>query len=106
MILFTSLLVFISSSTINPCYWVDAQSINDCKDLGRTSEEYHCCLFTCKYDGYSERFKYCNEITSEQYSNIKQTMKDLAESDYVIEQLYCKSFYLQLSLLSLLFLLF
>ena len=97
--------------TADPCEHLQANSKSDCINYydGVDSQGYHCCYAKEKYNGqdYSE----CFDLNSYEYNNIKETIKKI-EQDYKdvgvnleIKSLNCYSYFLQLGIVSLIFLL-
>ena len=77
---------------------------DDCKDLEITSLDYHCCYVKGKIN--NEVINSCVEIKPWEYKDLKKYIEDMnKESVNAIEGIDCESIYLQLSLISLLFLL-
>ena len=81
-----------------------ASSSKDCKDLKAESGDYkYCCFIKGKYE--NEDISGCYPLKESQYNDMKQTIKDLEKkADTKVDKLDCKSFYLQLGLISLIFL--
>ena len=102
-ILFLALLMIDISlnETLSCSLDTDASSSKDCIDL--ESDYKYCCFIKVKYE--NEDISGCYPLKESQYNDIKQTIKDLEKNaDTKVDKLDCKSFYLQLGLISLIFL--
>ena len=64
----------------------------------------HCCYF--KYTILGKQFKDCNALTEEEYQNVKEISKNYTKTGVYISTIDCKSSYLQIELLSLIFIIF
>ena len=84
---------------------VSASKAGDCEDLevDESKGEKYCCFV--KGTSNNKKLNTCVPITEAQYKDIDQTIK-LVEGvfDGKVEKLDCKSFYLQLGLISLIWL--
>ena len=78
-----------------------ASSSKDCEKL--QSSRGHCCYINGKND--EEEIKRCISLTKEEYDNIDDYIKKLENDGSKVKDLDCKSYYLELCLLSLLFIL-
>ena len=100
------------STTESSCEDVNPASKSDCTNFynGIESDGYHCCYSRETYNGVDTY--QCFDLNRDEYNNIKQTIKNIEESfyndgdDLKIKSLDCNSYYLQLGLISLIFLLF
>ena len=90
---------------ISDCYKDQPKKENECRDRIKEEDKslgFHCCLF--KVEG---RKDICHSINKTQYEHQSQYIKDY-ESTYKVNviSLDCKSNYIKLGLLSLIYLLF
>ena len=100
-ILFASLII-LSISDDSACDGKDADSAKDCKDIKISNS--HCCYLKAKdEDGKSHSM--CYSITDDQYNKIKDHIKEMEKGGGKVKKLDCKSIYLELSILSFIFLL-
>ena len=103
ILILLSLIIFIN----NKDYCINtfpASKGDDCKNLEITSLDYHCCFVKGKIN--NKIMNHCVEIKPWEYKDLKAYIEDMnKESGNDIEGIDCKSIYLQLSLISLLFLL-
>ena len=98
------LLLIIEIQLDNACYG-SANLIDECLDrLTENEKEYniHCCLFTGKEVKSNLQISQCLEIDEEGYENIDD-FKSNYENSYNDVSIDCKSSYLNLCLLELLF---
>jgi hypothetical protein len=103
IILFVSLILSIYSSTLCSDDEATGSSAKDCEKYEKDDGFPYCCFLKGTDEGKS--VETCISLTKQQYDNIKNTMKSLEENDYEIKKLDCKSFYLELSILSFILLL-
>ena len=100
------------STTESSCEDVNPASKSDCTNFynGIESDGYHCCYSRETYNGVDTY--QCFDLNRDEYNKIKETIKDIENSFYnlgyelKIKSLDCNSYYLQLGLISLIFLLF
>lgn len=101
IILFASLFLCTLSEDDNCILKENASSAKDCKDI-KTSF-YKCCYYKGKLD--DEDYSRCIPLLKEQYDDIKATIKEIEKEGGDVKKLDCKSYYLELSLLSFILLL-
>lgn len=101
-IIFLVLLMIDISSCADCDIEASASKAADCKDLDKEGEIKHCCFIKGKID--DKEVKGCHPLTEAQYNDIKQTIKDLEKNNAKVDKLDCKSFYLQIGIISLIFL--
>ena len=85
------------------CKGVSASSVNECVDRISQSYKnsgYHCCLEQGKKNGVLKSI--CSYLTEEKYDNIKDYIGDIKDAGYKDVSVDCKSYYLQIGILSLL----
>ena len=85
------------------CEEQGASSVDECR--GKISDAlknsgYHCCLQKGKKDGVEKTM--CRYLTEEEYDEIKDYIGDIEDSGFKDVKVDCKSYYLQLGILSLL----
>ena len=101
IILFASLILYILSE--DECdQKTSASKAKDCKDL-KTSDGDHCCYLKAKNDG--KEYSGCTSVSKEAYDKIKDYIKEMEKTGGKVKKLDCKSIYLELSILSFIFLL-
>ena len=102
IILFASIILSIYSDlcgiAINP------DSRKDCDKLEKTTSFPYCCFIKGK-DAEKNEVKNCSPISQNDYDNIKEYKKTLEKLGGSIKKIDCKSIYLELSILSFIFLL-
>ena len=108
IILLLSILVYShSQSYVSDCEkTTNPSSKSECVDKLSTyekEESYHCCFVSGKKDGVTQ--KKCEFISNEEYKNIGDVKGDYEDSGYKEVSVECKSYFLHLSLLSLLLIL-
>ena len=85
------------------CEGASASTVDECK--GKISDSlknsgYHCCLQKGKSGGVEKTM--CKYLTEEVYDNIKDYIGDIEDSGFDDVSVDCKSYYLQIGILSLL----
>ena len=104
IILFGSLILSIYSSTLCGDEEATGSSAKDCQKYETDDEYPYCCFLKGTYEGTS--YETCASLTKQEYDNIKNTIKSYEdEDDLDVKKLDCKSFYLELSILSFILLL-
>ena len=83
---------------------VEADSIKDCDKLDKITGYPYCCFLKGKNQN-GEETKTCAPLTKNEYDNIKDYKKGLEALGAKIKKIDCKSIYLELSILSFIFLL-
>ena len=102
IILFASLILYILSED-NECEQkTSASKAKDCKDL-KASDGDHCCYLKAKKD--DQEYSGCTPVSKEAYNKIKDYIKEMEKTGGKVKKLDCKSIYLELSILSFIFLL-
>ena len=92
-----------NANDISNCEEVTASTVDECN--GKISDAlkksgYHCCLLVGKKNGVEKSM--CTYLTEEDYDNIKDYIGDVKDSGYGDVSVDCKSYYLQIGILSLL----
>ena len=94
---------YVHNQTLDDCEGASATTVSECNE--KISQElknsdYHCCLQQGKKDGVKKSM--CTYLTDEAYKDIKDHIGDLEDAGYEDASIDCKSYYLQLGILSLL----
>ena len=93
------------------CLLQQKKSGKDCKALGVEEGFKHCCYAKGSYTfaGQEVTVDYCVPLTEKEYNEIDKYIEDLEKGEdgykYSVKKIDCKSYYLTISLLSLLFIL-
>ena len=100
-------LLLIDISSCDSCSWTQTlnkvSKVADCKDLSLDDDEKHCCYLEGKKD--DKDVKGCFPLTEDDYKDMKKTIKDIEKQNNAdVDKLDCKSFYLQIGIISLIFL--
>ena len=100
-------LLMIDISSCGACSWdktLDKVSeVADCKDLSLDDDEKHCCYLEGELN--DKDVKGCFPLSEDQYKDMKKTIKDIENQNKAeVDKLDCKSFYLQIGIISLIFL--
>jgi len=85
------------------CEEIGASSVNECVDKISQSYKnsgYHCCLQKGKKGDNTKTI--CRYLTEDEYDNIKDYIGDIKDAGYKDVSVDCKSYYLQIGILSLL----
>ena len=95
-------LSYVQSQESKKCEEVVASTVDECRD--KISQEYknsgyHCCLLVGKKNVQNSMCKY---LTEEDYNDINDYIGDIEDSGYKDVSVDCKSYYLQIGILSLL----
>lgn len=105
--LFAIIICFISyihSETSTCSIEKSASSADDCKNIKLEEGFKYCCYIKVKLEG--QNVNGCSPLTEDQYKNIDDYIDKTEKEEKVeIDKLDCKSYYLELCLLSLLFIL-
>ena len=93
---------YVQSQESKKCEEVVASTVDECRD--KISQEYknsgyHCCLQKGTKDGVQKSI--CRYLTEEDYADIKDYIGDIKDGGYTDVSVDCKSYYLQLGILSL-----
>ena len=100
IILFVSIILSIYSDNCGG----KADSRKDCDKLDKLTGYPYCCFIKGK-DQNGDEAKICMPLTQANYDNIKDYKKSLEDGGAKIKKIDCKSIYLELSILSFIFLL-
>ena len=114
-IIFSLITISFNIRATTQCQHMPARSKRVCFDFykGVDSQGYHCCYSKEKFNGTGEYYYECFDLNQYEYDHIKETIKNI-ENDYyykkgfdiTIKSLDCNSYYLQLGIISFVFLLF
>ena len=97
IILFITLVIYIQ----NLCTKFSDATRSECKERENIVGSYCCFLHT---KNGNDELKQCFPYTQNQYDNIEETIKSIeSATSFKVVSLYCKSSYLQMGLLGLLF---
>ena len=102
IILFASIILTIYSDTCQ--LGTKGDSKKDCDKLDKLTDHPYCCFIKGK-DQNGDEAKICAPLTKTEYDNIKDFKKSLESGGAKIKKIDCKSIYLELSILSFIFLL-
>ena len=102
IILFASIILSIYSATCGST--TNPDSRKDCDKLDKVTGLPYCCFVKGK-DTNGNEFKNCFPLSKDQYDNIKDYKKASEKLGGKIKKIDCKSIYLELSILSFIFLL-
>ena len=100
-------LLMIDIISCDHCSWTQTlgkvSKVADCKDLSLDDNEKHCCYLEGKKD--DKDVKGCFPLTEDDYKDMKKTIKEIEKQNNAdVDKLDCKSFYLQIGIISLIFL--
>ena len=98
--------IFVYSTTLKDCDGIKASSTYDCVDLYSQSDReggYYCCYEKAKKNGVSK--SECVMLLEDEYDDIKNYIGNIKDQGFTDVSVDCKSFYLQLGVLSLLLIL-
>ena len=77
-----------------------ASSSKDWVNLEKSSDRPYCCYVKAK-DEKGDDMNFCTPLTKQEYDDIDKTIK---EAEIKVDKIDCKSYYIEVCLLSLLFL--
>ena len=104
IIFFALLITFIDCDEYCNSKEKGVSKAKDCNTLkvDEESEEKYCCYLKGEYQGIE--INRCNGLSEEEYKDIKGTIKTYESSGGKVKKLDCNSYYLKISLLSLIIL--
>ena len=103
-LLLVSLIIYFCYSTTVCDIDDSATSQKDCKDRELAEGDKYCCYFEGSVEGHA--YKACLSLSEADYKDINKYIENFEKADNTgIDKIDCKSFYLQLGIMSLIFLL-
>lgn len=97
--------LYINNSSEDDCFEMDPSKKKVCHDKTVSNSGYYCCYIKYKSKGNGQTYTLCSELSSEEKKDIDKAIEELESEGADVKNFDCKSSYLELGLLSIIFLL-